>query len=256
MPPANGKLGCIQWAIDYKTRHPIFSLHKTMSHKRRVYQLIEAVPAHWVWKDDTKTLELVSLQPTADAKDKRVRSVLDPLNQVFERTRHMNKFLKTLLNYFSAFLSKYELETKPGTFVTALEQIEMAEADAKMELCQKLMAQIYSKLLLGLDMAKQHHMACGKAMGSATHKDRKLYEVSDTLGIIGEPLSNFFSEMLIPIESYIESEDRKEHDDEALPQKSRHSYAADSSLGDISSSHHNRDISRATTLGVESEYDF
>ncbi|XP_078419517.1 protein phosphatase 1 regulatory subunit 36 [Cetorhinus maximus] len=213
-------------------------------------KLIAAVPAQWVWKDDTNTLELVSLLPSPDTKEKRpssrIRTFMDPLNQGFENsktgifrhsiamlrkalsngkvlgsalevqkssdrrgqyvtledvkqaaflllkeydslrisllfqqmlgTRHLNEFLMTLLSYFSAFLSKYDLESKPGIFVTALDQIEIAEANAKMDLARKLMAQIYSRLLLGLGMAEQHHMACGKAMGSSTHKDRQLYE--------------------------------------------------------------------------------
>ncbi|XP_078089268.1 protein phosphatase 1 regulatory subunit 36 [Mustelus asterias] len=337
-------------------------------------QLIAAVPAHWVWKDDTNTLELVSLSSSADAKGK-VRHTLDPLNQVFQDnsktgisghsivilrkaisdgkvlgnvveaqksegrrtqhvtlenikkaafllleekdsgcdlpifqqmlgTRHLNEFLKMLLNYFSAFLAKYDLESKPGTFVTALEQIEMANADAKMELAQKLMAQIYSKLLLGLDMVKQHHMACGKRPQSKrppinkilnqrspvlqsllqTPREKSEYlfkqhrvnphfniqlaeektkvvhlegDLSDVMGIIGEPLSNFFSDKLIPIEFYMENEGTKEHEEEVLVQKSGYSYttAIDSSIGDMNSSQQYMDMSRATTVGVGSEYD-
>ncbi|XP_048450060.1 protein phosphatase 1 regulatory subunit 36 [Rhincodon typus] len=57
-----------------------------------------------------------------------------------------------------------------------MEQIEIAEATAKMDLARKLLAQLYCRMLLGLGIAKHHHMACGKAMGSSTLKDRQLYE--------------------------------------------------------------------------------
>ncbi|XP_067894339.1 protein phosphatase 1 regulatory subunit 36 isoform X1 [Heterodontus francisci] len=406
-------------------------------------QLIAAVPAQWVWKDDTNTLELVSLWTTPEIKDKKskskVQTILEPINQnqgfrkskgdisrhsmamlrtaissgkilgnvlepqksegrlsqyvtledvknaaflllkqnhslsispLFQQmlgTRQLNEFLRTLLNYFAAFLYKYDLASKPSNIVTALEKVEMAEADTKMELAQKLMAQTYSTLLLGLGMAEQHHMACGKVMASSTHKDRKLFEclysycayvtwvtnerknldaieseigrllrsdtfnfarkvkseesstrisqgeyrrfqpkrppisrilnqrspvlktllqtpqekseylfkqhqvnpafsanvadektrlitsdskISDDIGIIGEPLSNFFSKLLIPIESFMEEEDMEEEGD-VLLQKSGYSLTTEN----MSSHHQFTDMSRATTVARDSEYD-
>ncbi|XP_055496231.1 protein phosphatase 1 regulatory subunit 36 [Leucoraja erinacea] len=55
-------------------------------------QLFAAIPAQWVWKDDTNKLELVSLQPTPDGKDKkalaRVRAILDPIHEVLEKSKY------------------------------------------------------------------------------------------------------------------------------------------------------------------------
>ncbi|XP_043554381.1 uncharacterized protein LOC122553943 [Chiloscyllium plagiosum] len=217
---------------------------------------------------------------------------------------HLNKFLTILLNYFSAFLSKYELESKTSNFMTAMEQIEIAEANTKMDLARKLMAQIYCKMLLGLGMAKQHHMACGKRLQTRrppintilnqrspvltsliqTPREKSAYlfkhhhvnpkfradvadqktkvldlklELAESIGIIGEPFSNFFSDTLIPIDSYIENEGTEESvDEEALLQKSgySHSTAIESSLGDMNSHHQYLDMSRATTVAADSEY--
>uniref|UniRef100_UPI00398E50FD protein phosphatase 1 regulatory subunit 36 n=1 Tax=Pristiophorus japonicus TaxID=55135 RepID=UPI00398E50FD len=214
-------------------------------------QLIAAVPATWVWKNDTNTLELVSLLMTPDVKDRKpvskIRPILESLDQhkpkvgisghniallrkeidsrkilanaleaqksahrhkqfvtledvknaaflllkendsmtiptLFQPmlgTRQLNEFLMALLNYFNPFLYKFELETKPRQFMTnicVLEKTELVEVESKMELARKHLAQTYSGLLLGLGMADQHHMACGKAIGSFTHKDRHLFE--------------------------------------------------------------------------------
>ncbi|GCB77174.1 hypothetical protein scyTo_0021073, partial [Scyliorhinus torazame] len=142
------------------SRRSIGSLRKTLSHRKVLGSTADVQKS-----EDRRSLPVTldNIKKAAFLLLKENHSVsITPVFQQMLETRHLNEFLKTLLNYFSAFLSKYELESKPGTFVTALEQIEMAEADAKMKLAQKLMAQVYSKLLLGLDMAKQHHMACGK----------------------------------------------------------------------------------------------
>ncbi|XP_059505409.1 protein phosphatase 1 regulatory subunit 36 isoform X2 [Stegostoma tigrinum] len=420
-----------------------------MSGYLNLEQLMAAVPAHWVWKDDTNTLELVSNtlivpEPKEKKSTTKVRTHLEPFDQDFEKSKvgitrhsiallkkalstvkiqgsalelpqtktrpslnvtledvkkaafllvrgsgslsvlplfeqmlrahHMNKFLMILLNYFSAFLSKHELESKTSNFMTAMEQIEIAEAIAKMDLAQKLLAQIYCRMLLGLGMAEHHHMAYGKAMGLSTRTDRQLYEclysfcayviwvtfgrksldvielelgrllrseifnpaqnvkkeepkpkgsqegsrhlqprrppintilnqrspvlssliqtpreksaylfkqhrvnpkfqaemadektkvvdlkleLSDNIGIIGEPFSNFFSDTLIPIDSYIENEGVEEpEDEEAELQKSGYSNLTvmDSSLGDMNSQYQFLDLSRATTVGTDSDY--
>ncbi|XP_059505410.1 protein phosphatase 1 regulatory subunit 36 isoform X3 [Stegostoma tigrinum] len=413
-----------------------------MSGYLNLEQLMAAVPAHWVWKDDTNTLELVSNtlivpEPKEKKSTTKVRTHLEPFDQDFEKSKvgitrhsiallkkalstvkiqgsalelpqtktrpslnvtledvksehitcnitlcmlpflnhclqfifkeaafllvrgsgslsvlplfeqmlrahHMNKFLMILLNYFSAFLSKHELESKTSNFMTAMEQIEIAEAIAKMDLAQKLLAQIYCRMLLGLGMAEHHHMAYGnldvielelgrllrseifnpaqnvkkeepKPKGSQegsrhlqprrppintilnqrspvlssliqTPREKSAYlfkqhrvnpkfqaemadektkvvdlklELSDNIGIIGEPFSNFFSDTLIPIDSYIENEGVEEpEDEEAELQKSGYSNLTvmDSSLGDMNSQYQFLDLSRATTVGTDSDY--
>ncbi|XP_067847184.1 protein phosphatase 1 regulatory subunit 36 [Heptranchias perlo] len=104
---------------------------------------------------------------------------ISPLFQKMLGTRQLNELLTAFLNYFSAYLHKLSLESKPRAFVTdfsAEEKIEITDAESKIELARKFLARAYSTLLLGLGMAAQHHMACGKAMGSSTHKDRQLFE--------------------------------------------------------------------------------
>ncbi|XP_072895550.1 protein phosphatase 1 regulatory subunit 36 [Hemitrygon akajei] len=269
-----------------------------------------------------------------------------------------------LLNYFSVYLSALGLDPKSKELLTNVGSPERAEAGwtrTRKELAQRHMARTYSALLLGLDSVELHHMACGKAMGSATHKDRQLYEclyaysiyvtwvtfgrknmdlirdeigqllrsdifnpapkVKDEemqrehrgfpskrppissivtqrspvlrtllqspreksnylfrqhpvnpgsrntrederasvmdmdpspphpLGIIGEPLSKFLPDTLVPIESHLEEEKEDEEEEEDLPQKSLHSLTGlgDLSLGPESFQSHAMVISRATT---------
>ncbi|XP_072423945.1 protein phosphatase 1 regulatory subunit 36 isoform X3 [Chiloscyllium punctatum] len=352
------------------TRHSIALLKKALSAGKIQGTAIE-LP-----KTETRQSPNVTLEDVKKAAVHLLKGNdslrISPLFQQMLGAHHLNKFLTILLNYFSAFLSKYELESKTSNFMTAMEQIEIAEAITKMDLARKLMAQIYCKMLLGLGMAKQHHMACGKAMGSSSNNDRQLYEclysfcayvtwvtfgrknldvielelgrllrseifnpaqnlkkeepkgsqesprrlqtrrppinmilnqrspvltsliqtpreksaylfkqhhvnpkfqadvadqktkvldlkleLSESIGIIGEPFSNFFSDTLIPIDSYIENEGAEESvDEDALLQKSgySHSTAIESSLGDMNSYHQYLDMSRATTVAADSEY--
>ncbi|XP_072095783.1 protein phosphatase 1 regulatory subunit 36 [Mobula birostris] len=288
------------------------------------------------------------------------------------RTQQLNEFLMALLNYFSVFLGALGLDSKSKELLTnagSPERVEAGWTKAKKELTQRHMARTYSALLLGLDSVELHHMACGKAMGSATHKDRQLFEclyaysiyvawvtfgrknmdlirdeigrllrsdifnpapkVKDEemqtehrgfplkrppissivtqrspvlrtllqspreksiylfrqhpvnpgsriaqedertsvmdidpspthlLGIIGEPLSKFLPDTLVPIESHLEEEEEKEDkEEEDLPQKSLHSLTelGDLSLGPESFQSHAMAISRATTTATESDY--
>ncbi|XP_069771872.1 protein phosphatase 1 regulatory subunit 36 isoform X2 [Narcine bancroftii] len=89
------------------------------------------------------------------------------------RTRQLNEFLLALLNYFCVFLNPFGLDSKSKEFIPTGNVENM---EGKMTLVQKQLARTYSSLLLGLGMVEQHHMACGKAMMSATDKDRQLFE--------------------------------------------------------------------------------
>ncbi|CAL8299373.1 unnamed protein product [Lota lota] len=53
---------------------------------------------------------------------------------------------------------------------------EEEEMMVKVELARNKMAVCYASLLLGLAMPQHHHMACGRSLVSATHRDRHLYE--------------------------------------------------------------------------------
>ncbi|XP_032883404.1 protein phosphatase 1 regulatory subunit 36 isoform X1 [Amblyraja radiata] len=209
-------------------------------------QLFAAIPAQWVWKDDANKLELVSLQPTPDGKDKkalaRVRAILDPIHEALEKSKYgvsrrayvsmakvvaqplsnlqdqqkqeehlcrcvtlndikyaallllgekdpvgtrkrfrpmlrkqqLDDFLMALIRYFSILLPNVGSESKAADFVTNVEKVEKDVCQCK--IAQKQLAHTYATLLLGLGMMELHHMACGKSLGSATRKDRLLFE--------------------------------------------------------------------------------
>ncbi|XP_067894342.1 protein phosphatase 1 regulatory subunit 36 isoform X2 [Heterodontus francisci] len=362
-------------------------------------QLIAAVPAQWVWKDDTNTLELVSLWTTPEIKDKKskskVQTILEPINQnqgfrkskgdisrhsmamlrtaissgkilgnvlepqksegrlsqyvtledvknaaflllkqnhslsispLFQQmlgTRQLNEFLRTLLNYFAAFLYKYDLASKPSNIVTVM--ASSTHKDRKLFEClysycayvtwvtneRKNLDAIESEIgrLLRSDtfnfarkvkseesstrisqgeyrrfqpkrppisrilnqrspvlktllqtpqekseyLFKQHQVNPAFSANVADEKTRLITsdsKISDDIGIIGEPLSNFFSKLLIPIESFMEEEDMEEEGD-VLLQKSGYSLTTEN----MSSHHQFTDMSRATTVARDSEYD-
>ncbi|XP_032883405.1 protein phosphatase 1 regulatory subunit 36 isoform X2 [Amblyraja radiata] len=346
-------------------------------------QLFAAIPAQWVWKDDANKLELVSLQPTPDGKDKkalaRVRAILDPIHEALEKSKYgvsrrayvsmakvvaqplsnlqdqqkqeehlcrcvtlndikyaallllgekdpvgtrkrfrpmlrkqqLDDFLMALIRYFSILLPNVGSESKAADFVTNVEKVEKDVCQCK--IAQKQLAHTYATLLLGLGMMELHHMACGKSLGSATRKDRLLFEClyaysvhvvwvtygrknleviraevgrllrseafnpaqymkekdqggqkpqsEHRLGILGEPLSKFLQDTLIPFEVHAEGSagegaetDTEEGDgggqDEEL--KSVLSLEATARQGSVST--HAVTMSRTTTGGTDSRH--
>ncbi|XP_074813290.1 protein phosphatase 1 regulatory subunit 36 isoform X3 [Natator depressus] len=59
---------------------------------------------------------------------------------------------------------------------SVLDQKELEETLAKLAGTKKHLAKVYCILILGLGMAEQHHMACGKRKTSSTQKDREFFE--------------------------------------------------------------------------------
>nr|XP_042714179.1 protein phosphatase 1 regulatory subunit 36 isoform X4 [Chrysemys picta bellii] len=59
---------------------------------------------------------------------------------------------------------------------SVLDQKEREETLAKLTGTKKHLAKVYCILILGLGMAEQHHMACGKRKTSSSQKDREFFE--------------------------------------------------------------------------------
>ncbi|TFK16035.1 forkhead box protein N3 [Platysternon megacephalum] len=95
------------------------------------------------------------------------------------RSKQLDEFLMALLFYLSYYLEKIALEKKPKSFMvnpSVLDQKEREETLAKLAGTKKHLAKVYCILILGLGMAEQHHMACGKRKTSSTQKDREFFE--------------------------------------------------------------------------------
>ncbi|XP_025053702.1 protein phosphatase 1 regulatory subunit 36 [Alligator sinensis] len=95
------------------------------------------------------------------------------------RSRQLDEFLMALLYYLSYFLEKITLEKKPKSLMgtlNLLERKDMEEALVKLSIAKTQLAKIYCILILGLGMADQHHMACGKRKTSSSQKDREFFE--------------------------------------------------------------------------------
>ncbi|KAG6933269.1 protein phosphatase 1 regulatory subunit 36, partial [Chelydra serpentina] len=95
------------------------------------------------------------------------------------RSKQLDEFLMALLFYLSCYLEKIALEKKPKSFMvnpSVLDQKELEETLAKLTGTKKHLAKVYCILILGLGMAEQHHMACGKKKTSSTQKDREFFE--------------------------------------------------------------------------------
>ncbi|KAJ6658009.1 hypothetical protein lerEdw1_001668 [Lerista edwardsae] len=93
--------------------------------------------------------------------------------------KQLDDFLMALLYYVSFFLEKLALEKKPRSFMgkpSALEKKEMQENQMRLAVTKKHLAEMYCILILGLGMADQHHMACGKKKISTARKDREFFE--------------------------------------------------------------------------------
>ncbi|XP_054828558.1 protein phosphatase 1 regulatory subunit 36 [Eublepharis macularius] len=101
-----------------------------------------------------------------------------PSFSIVLRCKQLDEFLMALLYYINFFLEKLQLETKPTCLgkPSALEKKEKMENRIKLEVTKKHFAQTYCSLILGLGMAEQHHMACGKRKTSAARKDRDFFE--------------------------------------------------------------------------------
>uniref|UniRef100_A0A8C8R8F2 Protein phosphatase 1 regulatory subunit 36 n=1 Tax=Pelusios castaneus TaxID=367368 RepID=A0A8C8R8F2_9SAUR len=94
----------------------------------------------------------------------------------FMKGKQLDEFLMALLFYLSYYLEKIALEKKPKSFMVALDKKEMEETLAKLAGSKKHLAKMYCILILGLGMAEQHHMACGKRKTSSTQKDQEFFE--------------------------------------------------------------------------------
>ncbi|XP_034625641.1 protein phosphatase 1 regulatory subunit 36 isoform X2 [Trachemys scripta elegans] len=95
------------------------------------------------------------------------------------RSKQLDEFLMALLFYLSYYLEKIALEKKPKSFMvnpSVLDQKEREETLAKLTGTKKHLAKVYCILILGLGMAEQHHMACGKRKTSSSQKDREFFE--------------------------------------------------------------------------------
>ncbi|XP_074852463.1 protein phosphatase 1 regulatory subunit 36 isoform X2 [Carettochelys insculpta] len=95
------------------------------------------------------------------------------------RSKQLDEFLMALLFYLSHYLEKIALEKEPRSCMinpSALDQKELEETLAKLAGAKKHLAKVYCILILGLGMAEQHHMACGKRKTSSTQKDREFFE--------------------------------------------------------------------------------
>uniref|UniRef100_A0A8D0C5K3 Protein phosphatase 1 regulatory subunit 36 n=1 Tax=Salvator merianae TaxID=96440 RepID=A0A8D0C5K3_SALMN len=95
------------------------------------------------------------------------------------RCKQLDDFLMALLYYMSFYLEKLSLEMKPKSFMgkpSALEKKELQDNQMKLAVSKKYLAERYCILILGLGMADQHHMACGKKKTSTTRKDREFFE--------------------------------------------------------------------------------
>ncbi|XP_067411036.1 protein phosphatase 1 regulatory subunit 36 isoform X3 [Emydura macquarii macquarii] len=95
------------------------------------------------------------------------------------RSKQLDEFLMALLFYLSYYLEKIALEKKPKSFMvnpSVLDKKELEETLAKLAGTKKHLAKVYCILILGLGMAEQHHMACGKRKTSAAQKDREFFE--------------------------------------------------------------------------------
>uniref|UniRef100_A0A8C3I7U3 Protein phosphatase 1 regulatory subunit 36 n=1 Tax=Chrysemys picta bellii TaxID=8478 RepID=A0A8C3I7U3_CHRPI len=90
--------------------------------------------------------------------------------------KQLDEFLMALLFYLSYYLEKIALEKKPKSFMVVLDQKEREETLAKLTGTKKHLAKVYCILILGLGMAEQHHMACGKRKTSSSQKDREFFE--------------------------------------------------------------------------------
>ncbi|KAM6958749.1 protein phosphatase 1 regulatory subunit 36 [Aplochiton taeniatus] len=93
--------------------------------------------------------------------------------------RGLEEFLAALLLYLSCYFERNTLDMKPKPLMaeqSISEKQVMAETLAKVELAQKQLAFCYSSLVLGLGLAQQHHMACGRSRVSSTYKDRQTFE--------------------------------------------------------------------------------
>ncbi|XP_053134068.1 protein phosphatase 1 regulatory subunit 36 isoform X3 [Hemicordylus capensis] len=102
-----------------------------------------------------------------------------PSFSIVMRCKQLDGFLMALLYYISFFLEKIALENKPKSFMgkpSVLEKKEMKENRIKLAVTKKHLAEMYCILILGLGMAEQHHMACGKRKISTSQKDRDFFE--------------------------------------------------------------------------------
>ncbi|XP_060610374.2 protein phosphatase 1 regulatory subunit 36 [Anolis sagrei] len=95
------------------------------------------------------------------------------------RCKQLDDFLMALLYYISFYLEKLALEMKPRSFMgkpSAKEKKEIRQNQIHLAVTKKHLAERYCILILGLGMADQHHMACGKRKISAAQKDREFFE--------------------------------------------------------------------------------
>ncbi|KAM8807984.1 protein phosphatase 1 regulatory subunit 36 [Eudromia elegans] len=116
--------------------------------------MIKLTPGVWYWKDDTNTIE-------------------------FARNKNLDAFLMTLILYLSFYLEKIALEktTKtPVSTIVLVEEKEMDDVLAKLEVTRTHLAKLYCNLILGEGMAEHHHMSCGKRKTSSSQKDRHFFE--------------------------------------------------------------------------------
>ncbi|CAL8292506.1 unnamed protein product [Merluccius merluccius] len=100
------------------------------------------------------------------------------METVKRKSPELDEFLSVLLLYLSCFLEQKALQSKPRPLMVEHRGSRVEEeAMVKVELARNKMAACYSTLLLGLSSPQHHHMACGRSLVSATHRDRHLYEV-------------------------------------------------------------------------------
>uniref|UniRef100_A0A8C6ZEI9 Protein phosphatase 1 regulatory subunit 36 n=1 Tax=Nothoprocta perdicaria TaxID=30464 RepID=A0A8C6ZEI9_NOTPE len=95
------------------------------------------------------------------------------------RNKNLDAFLMTLILYMSFYLEKIALEktTKaPVSTIVLLEETEMDDVLAKLEVTRIHLAKLYCNLILGEGMAEHHHMSCGKRKTSSSQKDRHFFE--------------------------------------------------------------------------------
>ncbi|XP_048586607.1 protein phosphatase 1 regulatory subunit 36 isoform X2 [Nematostella vectensis] len=94
-------------------------------------------------------------------------------------SQQFDEYLFAILNYFESFFERLAIENKPKPMAvepSLAEKKALASAYTRQETAQKLLAQKYCVMVLGLGLEDQHHMACGRARCSNTEKDRDMYE--------------------------------------------------------------------------------
>ncbi|XP_062433857.1 protein phosphatase 1 regulatory subunit 36 [Rhea pennata] len=95
------------------------------------------------------------------------------------RNKKLDAFLMALIFYLSFYLEKIALEKTsktPVSTIVLLEEKEMDNVLAKLEVARIHLAKLYCNLILGEGMAEHYHMSCGKRKTSSSQKDRDFFE--------------------------------------------------------------------------------